>query len=55
LTLLKGAEYADYIFRPEVDGISLTDMKHALSAIEIGRQTVEDDWERVKRVFRTKK
>ena len=55
LTLLKGAEYADHIFRPEVDAISLSDMKTALSAIEIGRQTVETDWERVKKVFRTKK
>lgn len=55
LTLLKGARYADYIFRPEVDAVSLSDMKHALSAIEIGRQTVEMDWERVKKVFRTKK
>lgn len=55
LTLLKGAEYADHIFRPEVDAISLSDMKNALSAIEIGRQTVEQDWERVKKVFRKKK
>ncbi len=54
LTLLKGAEYADYIFRPEVNAVSLTDMKSALAAIEIGERTVEQDWERVKKVFRKK-
>lgn len=55
LTLLKGVEYADHIFRPEVDAVSLSDMKNALSAIEIGVRAVEQDWECVKKIFRKKK
>lgn len=55
VTLLKGAKYADYIFRPEVASLGLSDMKKALSAIEIGERTVEEEWVHMKKIFRRRK
>lgn len=55
ITMLKGVRYADHVFRPDVRTLGIADIKKALSAIEIGRQTVEADWSRVKQVFHKSK
>lgn len=55
ITKLKGARYADHIFRPEVHSLGLADMKKALTAITIGEQTVKQDWARVKKIFAQKR
>ncbi|MBO5245553.1 MAG: patatin-like phospholipase family protein [Selenomonadales bacterium] len=54
LTLLKGAVYADHVFRPAVESIGWSDTKKALAAIEIGAKSVEEDWPSMKKIFRRK-
>ncbi len=55
ITLLKGAKYADHIFRPPVKAVDYRDIKKALAAIEIGYQTVKQDRNILKKIFRSKK
>lgn len=55
ITMLKGVRYADYVFRPPVQALTIADLSKALDAILIGEETVKQEWTRVQKVLRKKK